>query len=124
MSCTDKIALWSFIGVQDTLLTSLVEPIYIHSIVLSDVGIKRREAVKLECTQAFHARFPDFPLRLCSILPLHVFYKITYTVYIALESHYRTPKMSINFTDMKFEHSKTVQKHDDTALVPSADGNS
>lgn len=37
MSCSDKIARWNILGVQGALLASLMEPIYLHSIVLGSL---------------------------------------------------------------------------------------
>ncbi|XP_055383248.1 double-stranded RNA-specific editase Adar [Condylostylus longicornis] len=37
MSCSDKIARWNIVGIQGALLASLVEPIYLHSIVLGSL---------------------------------------------------------------------------------------
>jgi hypothetical protein len=56
MSCSDKIARWSVLGIQGALASLVLAPVYIHAIVLGEVDNSMREQVLMDCDRAFHAR--------------------------------------------------------------------
>ena len=41
MSCSDKILMWNMLGVQGTLLTAILDPVYVDSITLGRRGAWR-----------------------------------------------------------------------------------
>uniref|UniRef100_A0A3B4ZWI5 Double-stranded RNA-specific editase B2-like n=1 Tax=Stegastes partitus TaxID=144197 RepID=A0A3B4ZWI5_9TELE len=60
MSCTDKMAKWSVVGLQGSLLSHLVEPVYLHSLTvgtLSHTGHLAR-AMKRRLAPVKHLPFP------------------------------------------------------------------
>jgi tRNA-specific adenosine deaminase 1 len=56
MSCSDKIARWSVLGIQGALASLILAPVYIHAVVLGEVDSSMREQVLTDCNRAFYAR--------------------------------------------------------------------
>ncbi len=56
MSCSDKIARWSVLGIQGALASLVLAPVYIHAIVLGEVDRSMRELVLMDCDRAFYNR--------------------------------------------------------------------
>jgi tRNA-specific adenosine deaminase 1 len=56
MSCSDKIARWSVLGIQGALASLILAPVYIHATVLGEVDNSMREQVLMDCDRAFYAR--------------------------------------------------------------------
>lgn len=55
LSCSDKIARWNMLGVQGCMLSSIVEPIYLSSVVLADGTPYNQAAME----RALYKRFED-----------------------------------------------------------------
>jgi tRNA-specific adenosine deaminase 1 len=56
MSCSDKIARWSVLGIQGALASYILSPIYIHAIVLGEVDEPMRTQIRADCERAFYKR--------------------------------------------------------------------
>lgn len=56
MSCSDKVARWSVLGIQGALASLILAPVYIHAIVLGEVDNSIRGQVTMDCDRAFYAR--------------------------------------------------------------------
>lgn len=53
MSCSDKIAFWTLLGLQGALLSSIMNPIYLDSIIVGEMDQLLEDAVRGECERAF-----------------------------------------------------------------------
>lgn len=56
MSCSDKIARWSVLGIQGSLASSIFRPIYLSGIIIGEVDEEKRETVRMDCERAFYNR--------------------------------------------------------------------
>jgi tRNA-specific adenosine deaminase 1 len=56
MSCSDKIASWSILGIQGALLSRFLEPIYLDGIIIAGVDDAMQSAVREDCVRAFWRR--------------------------------------------------------------------
>jgi tRNA-specific adenosine deaminase 1 len=56
MSCSDKIARWCVLGIQGALASLIIDPVYIHAIVLGEVDEAMQVQVRKDCERAFHER--------------------------------------------------------------------
>ncbi|KAH9983470.1 adenosine deaminase/editase [Russula compacta] len=76
MSCSDKIARWSVLGIQGALASLVLAPLYIHAIVIGGVDESMRPQVHADCDRAFHqrlGRLEDLPEPYCIARPVVYF---------------------------------------------------
>ncbi|KAH9041952.1 adenosine deaminase/editase [Lactarius hengduanensis] len=87
MSCSDKIARWSVLGIQGALASLIMQPMYIHAIVLGDVVETMQAQVRRDCERAFYerlGRLNDLPRPYGAVYP------------------------AVHFTDVPFKHSSSM----------------
>ncbi|KAI9507168.1 adenosine deaminase/editase, partial [Russula earlei] len=87
MSCSDKIARWSVLGVQGAIASLVLARVYIHAIVIGEADPSMRAQIRADCDRAFHQRvgpLQDLP-----------------------RPHQVTPP-AVYFTDLPFKHSRSV----------------
>jgi hypothetical protein len=61
MSCSDKIAKWSVLGIQGSFGAKLLEPVYISDVVIGEVPVEQevRYMVRTDCERALRGRVMD-----------------------------------------------------------------
>jgi hypothetical protein len=65
MSCSDKIARWSVLGIQGALASLILAPVYIRAIVIGEVDKSMRSQVRADCDRAFYDRLGPLESKLC-----------------------------------------------------------
>ncbi|KAJ7179472.1 adenosine deaminase/editase [Mycena filopes] len=85
MSCSDKIAAWSFLGIQGALGSRFLRPVYIDTIIIGEVPLELQPLVKEDCERATWGRLRG--VRDCGKYALH--------------------RPTIQFTDLAFMHSRS-----------------
>ncbi|KAF8211520.1 adenosine deaminase/editase [Mycena galopus ATCC 62051] len=86
MSCSDKIASWSFLGIQGALGSRFLRPLYIHSVIIGEVPAELHSVVRDDCERALWRRLEA--ILDCGEYSLH--------------------RPTIQFTPMPFLHSRTL----------------
>lgn len=56
MSCSDKIAAWNVLGIQGALAARVLQPIYVHRVIIGEVEPSMRDVVLEDCVRAMHGR--------------------------------------------------------------------
>lgn len=70
MSCSDKVASWSVLGLQGALGSQIFAPLYISSIIIGEVEANVQAIVAEDCERALWQRIGDLEGRILARHPL------------------------------------------------------
>lgn len=107
MSCSDKMARWSVLGIQGSFGARLLEPLYVSRVVIGEVpeDEEMRKVVREDCERALRERIGSVQGLFDSSYPF--FEMVGDRDCLGLPEGYATRPPQIQFTDIPFVHSKT-----------------